>query len=841
MPYYLLAVKYDGKSGKAKMIFYDDEKDALVEVLDRAGHKPYLLTDLSPQELVERHPEVLRHKGFYKLDVVEKYDALEDRLILMTKVEAYDPLSIGGAANSIRELLKGHTWEAKIKYHHCYIYDRSLIPGMPYEIENGEPKLVRYPVADFLQKLVEELYKDKIQVAEALEWAEILSAPLPKIKRIAVDIEVESPPEKVPNPKEASYRVIAISYCSSDGKKGVFLLRRGDRGSEALEVDGEVRFFDEEKDMLLEVFKLIEEYPLVITFNGDAFDLPYLFNRALKLGVPRDQIPIEWSPKSEYAELRRGLHLDLYKFFTNRSMRVYAFGNKYREGRTLDEIAVALLGRGKIQRENPVAEMSYAKLAEYSLRDAELTYQLTAFSNDLVMNLILIMMRISKLPLEDLTRHNISSWIRNMLYYEHRQRGWLIPNPEDIRARKGQGTTRAIIKGKKFMGALVLNPIPGVYFNVVVVDFASLYPSVIKTWNLSYETVRCPHLECKSNEIPGTGHWVCRRRRGLMSSVIGVLRDLRVYVFKRLAKESKSQEERERMEVVQSALKVFLNASYGVFGADAFPLYCPPLAEGTTALGRFSILKTMEKATELDIPVLYGDTDSLFLWNPSREALEKLLQYTLNELQIDLSIDKEYKWVVFSRRKKNYLGTLSNGQVDIKGLTGKKRNTPDYVKEIFKNVVETLSTASDIAAFEESVEHVREILRESILNLKKGKVPLNLLAFKVALTKPLSSYNKTTPQHVKAAKLLLMHLRRFGIERAIEVGDVISYIKTSDKLGVKPVELARIDEVDHEKYIEIIRTALEQVLEALDISFDELLEKSTIEEYFAQASSVASQ
>jgi DNA polymerase I len=841
MPYYLLAVKYDGKSGKARMIFYDDEKETLVELLDKTGHKPYLLTDLSPQELVEKHPEVIRHKGFYRLDVVEKYDALEDRMILMTKVEAQDPLSIGGAASSIRELLKGHAWEAKIKYHHCYIYDRSLIPGMPYDLSNGEPKLVRFPVAGFLQRLVEELYKDKVQVAEALEWAEILSAPLPKIRRVAIDIEVESPPEKVPNPKEANYRVIAISYCSSDGRKGVLLLRRGDLGAEALNVDGEVRFFDDEKELLLEAFKLIEEYPLVITFNGDNFDLPYLLNRALKLGVPREQIPIEWSPKSEYAELRKGLHLDLYKFFTNRSMRVYAFSNKYREGRTLDEIAVALLGRGKVQRESAVAEMSYAKLAEYSLRDAELTYQLTAFSNDLVMNLILIMMRISKLPLEDLTRHNISSWIRNMLYYEHRQRGWLIPNPEDILARKGQGTTRAIIKGKKYMGALVLNPIPGVYFNVVVVDFASLYPSVIKTWNLSYETVRCPHKECRSNEIPGTGHWVCRRRKGLMSSVIGVLRDLRVYVFKRLAKESKNPEEKERMEVVQSALKVFLNASYGVFGADTFPLYCPPLAEGTTALGRFSILKTMEKAAELGIPVLYGDTDSLFLWNPSQDALEKLLQFTLNELQIDLSVDKEYKWVVFSRRKKNYLGMLSSGQVDIKGLTGKKRNTPDYVKEIFKNVIEALSTASDISAFEESVEHVREILRDSILKLKKGKVPLNLLAFKVALTKPLSSYNKTTPQHVKAARLLLTHLKRFGVERSIEVGDVISYIKTSDKLGVKPVELARIDEIDHEKYIDVIRTALEQVLEALDISFDELLEKFTIEDYFAQASSIASQ
>lgn len=834
---YLLSVKYDGRSGKTKMVFYDDEKETLVEILDRSNHKPYLLTDLSPEEVVQRYPEVVRHRGFFRIDIVEKYDALEDRLVLMSKIEAQDPLSIGGSPHSIREILKGHAWEAKIKYHHCYIYDRSLIPGMPYEIVDGELKLVRKHADENLARIIEELYsKDKVLAAEALEWAEVLSAPVPRIKRVAVDIEVESPRDRVPNAQEANYRVIAFSYCASDGRKGVFLLKREEGLQEEVKVDGEVVFFDDEKSLIEAIFNLLSSYPLVITFNGDNFDLPYLYNRALKLGVPEEKNPIEWSPKMEYAGLKRGLHIDLYKFFTNRSMRVYAFGNKYREGRTLDEISTALLGKGKVQRDSAIASMSYGKLAEYSLRDAELTYELTAFNDDLVINLIVMMMRISKLPIEDLTRHNISAWIRNMLYYEHRQRGWLIPNPEDIVRKKGQVSTRAIIKGKKYMGAIVLNPLPGVYFNVVVVDFASLYPSVIKTWNLSYETVRCSHDECKSNSIPGTTHWVCRRRRGMMSSTIGILRDLRVYVFKRLAKTAGSREERQKAEVVQSALKVFLNASYGVFGADSFPLYCPPLAESTAALGRYSILRTMEKAVSLGIPVVYGDTDSLFLWSPSPQAVEELVQSVLSELQIDLSVDKEYAWVVFSRRKKNYLGMLADGQVDVKGLTGKKRNTPDYVKEIFREVIEALSSASDIAAFEKSVDKVKDILRDSIDDLKRGKVPLNLLAFKVALTKPLSSYTKTTPQHVKAARLLITHLKKLGIERSIEVGDVISYVKTSDKMGVKPVELARIDEVDHEKYIEIIRTTLEQVLEALDIRFEELLEKYSIE-YFAAAQS----
>lgn len=832
---YLLSVRYSGPDGRAVMYFYDDENGTMRKVLDNSGHRPYLLTDYTPDEVVSMFPDVLKHPGFDKLSIVEKYDALHDRWVTLTKIEALDPLSIGGSAKSIREILKDHTWESKIKYHHCYIYDRLLIPGMPYIVKNGELKLVETEVPGNIRKLIESLAEDEVRAEEMLEWAKLLNAPIPRIRRIAIDIEVESEAFRVPSPKLAEDRVIAVSYYSSDGKKGVYLLRRENREDVAsIKIEGaDVRFFDDEKELLRATFTLLDEYPVVLTFNGDNFDLPYLHNRALKLGFKKEEIPIIWSEKAEYAELRNSAHVDLYKFFTNKSMKVYAFGNKYREGQTLDEIAVALLGKGKVKHDDTISEMSYERLAEYSFRDAELTYELTAFNDDLVMKLIVVMMRVSKLPIEDLTRHNISAWIRNMFYYEHRRRGWLIPNPEDIKAMKGQTSTRAIIKGKKYLGAIVIDPLPGVYFNVLVVDFASLYPSVIKTGNLSYETVRCPHEECKRNAVPGTPHWVCEKRRGLMSLVIGILRDLRVHVYKKAAKESTSESEKQKYEVIQSALKVFLNASYGVFGSEAFPLYCPPVAESTTALGRYAILQTMRKAVELGIPVLYGDTDSLFLWNPSREQLDELFRYTLEELKIDLSVDKEYKWVVFSERKKNYLGAMKDGEIDVKGLVGKKRNTPDFIKNLFADIVALLSQAEDMPSFERCIEEIKENIRDSIKRLRNGEIPLSQLSFKVVLTKDLKEYEKTTPQHKKAAQQLLSEYRRlFGsVPLNISRGSVVSYVKTRDKQGVKHVQLARIDDIDFEKYLELMKTTLEQILDALNISFDELMGVTSINEF----------
>lgn len=825
---YLLSVRYNGRDGKAHLIFYNSLSQKIEDVPDNTNHKPYLLTDYSPEEIVEKFPEVLKHKGFDYLDVVEKYDALNDRWILMTKVVALDPLSIGGSGRGLRDILKGHAWEAKIKYHHNYIYDNGLIPGMPYRLVDGKPVPEDVKLPPSVGEKITSIYEKKDLAQEALQWVRLFEAPIPKLRRIAIDIEVESLVDLVPNPKEAAYPVIAVSYYSSDGKRGVFLLKRGEEIEEIKIKDAEVTFFADEKELLKKTFELIREYPLVITFNGDHFDMPYLYNRALKLGFREEEIPIEWSPRMEEARVVPGIHVDLYKFFTNRSMRVYAFSNKYREGRTLDEIATALLGEGKVKHEEPISEMSYARLAEYSFRDAEITYRLTSFNDDLVMKLIVLMMRISKLPLDDLTRHNISAWIKNLFYFEHRQRGWLIPNPEDIKTMKGQTVTKAIIKGKKYMGAIVIDPIPGVYFNVVVVDFASLYPSVIKTWNLSYETVRCPHPECQDNKIPGTPHWVCKKKRGMMSTVVGILRDLRVYLYKPLAKKAEDPMLREQYKVVQAALKVFINASYGVFGSEAFPLYCPPVAESTTALGRYSILKTMEMALDMKLSVLYGDTDSLFLWNPTEEQVEELIRRSLEELQIDLGIDKVYKWVVFSRRKKNYLGILVDGKPDIKGLTGKKRNTPEFIKQLFYKIVEALSDAEDIESFENSIEEIKDTVRKTYIDLKRKNIPLDQLAFRVAITKPLNEYTKTTPQHIKAAKQLLRYKKK------IDVGEIISFVKTSDKTGVKPVQLARIDEVDAEKYVEAMRTTLEQILDALDISFDEIMGALPLEDYFKQ-------
>jgi DNA polymerase I len=722
-------------------------------------------------------------------------------------------------------------WEAKIKYYQSYIYDTWFLPGMIYAVKDGSLVPCVLDEAEKTIAKLKGLFKDA--TAEELdyieEWARLMEYPAPKFRRAAIDIEVYAPlSTRVPEPREAVYPVICVSLYASDDQKKVLILKRSGvrEGNAHLATDVKLEYYDTEEQLLRAVFDILWEYPFVLTFNGDDFDLRYLTHRAVNLGIPRHDIPIEIGRR--VCLLRYGIHLDLYKFFFNRAIQIYAFSNRYRDI-TLNDVGKGVIGLEKIKYEKTLGDLSYTELSEYCLRDSEIAFKLTSFEDELAMKLILVLTRISSMPMEDVSRQGVSRWIRNFMHREHRHKNMLIPNAEDILAMKGKTATKAIIKGKKYQGAIVVEPTPGVHFNVAVMDFPSLYPSIIKVWNLGYQSILCPHPECRSNVIPNTPHWVCTRKRAMESLLIGSLRDLRVSWYKSRAKDKTlPAEQRSWYNVTQGALKVILNASYGVFGAESFDLYCPPVAEATAAVGRYSITKILGRAEALGIQVLYGDTDSLFLKNPAKEQVEDLARWTEHELKMSIDVDKTYRYAVFSNRKKNYLGVLEDGSVDVKGLTGKKKHIPIFIKNAFNQMKERLAQVKNPAEFEKAKKDIANIVRERYTRLKRREwQDMNELAFSVVLGEELEHYTKTTPQHVKAAKIL----KESGVE--LRAGDLIRFVKTAREPHVKPVELASKNEVDVDKYIAYLHSTFDQVLDALGLSFDEIIGLTKLERFLA--------
>ena len=518
------------------------------------------------------------------------------------------------------------------------------------------------------------------------------------------------------------------------------------------------------------------------------------------------------------ATLQRGVHLDLYRTFSNRAFQIYAFGQKYTDF-SLNSVCKGILGEEKIDHDEEIGDMTYYKLAKYCQNDARLTYKLTSFNNDLLMNLLIVITRIARMPIDDIARMGVSQWIRSLMYYEHRKNNLLIPRRAELDNKSIGVANDAVIKDKKYRGGMVVEPIEGIHFDVTVLDFASLYPSIIKVNNLSYETVRCPHEECKKNMIPQTNHWACTKKNGLTSLIIGSLRDLRVNYYKSQArKKDISEEDKQLYTVVTQALKVILNASYGVMGAEIFPLYFLPAAESTTGMGRHIILDTIEKCKESDINVLYGDTDSIFVKNLNQEQIEVLITRAKEDHNVELEVEKEFRYVVLSNRKKNYLGVTKDGKADVKGLTGKKSHTPKFIKTLFYELLDILAKVQNKEDFDHAKKQIMEKIAGYAKKVQEKEIPLEDLAFNVMISKAPADYVKTIPQHIRAAKQL-------ETIREIKKGDIISYVKILNKPGVKPVEIAKQSEIDSSKYMEFMESVLEQITSSMDLDFDTILGK----------------
>ncbi len=825
-PALLVSAAYDGLKKCALLKFYEPKSQTLKIWFDNTGHKPYCYSKLDPEELkfLSSRTDVL------KLESIKREDLLKDKMIDVTKITVTDPLAIGGTQTdkSIRNTME--TWESDIKYYENYLYDNSLIVGRYYTIDDGKLKEYSYPIPDEVQLALKGLLFDKITNTGIIdvqgfqnhisEWANLLNQPVPNIRRITFDIEVESETGRIPDPKVADKKITAIGFCASDDYKAVFVLKRASlqMGTDELPKDVKISFYDEDKeaDMLRDAFKVLENYPFVITFNGDEFDMPFMYNRAERLGIPLKEIPLIMMRDS--ATLKRGVHIDLYRTFSNRSFQIYAFSHKYTDF-SLNTICEGLIEESKTEYEGELEDLSLYELANYCFNDSRITQKLTSFNNDLLMNLLVVITRIGRMPIDDISRMGVSQWIRSLFYYEHRKHNYLIPRREELDQKSGTASTEAVIKDKKYRGGLVVEPTEGIHFNVSVMDFASLYPSIIKVRNLSYETVRCIHDECKTNTIPGTAHWVCTKKNGLTATLIGSLRDLRVNYYKSLSKNPNlSADQKQLYTVVSQALKVILNASYGVMGAEIFPLYCLPVAEATTAVGRFTILETIEKCKSFGIDVLYGDTDSLFLKAPSQDQVHKVVDWAKSEFGVDLDLDKEYRYVVFSKRKKNYLGVQKDGKVDVKGLTGKKSHTPPFIRNLFYEILGILSQVQNEQEFSQSKTKIGDMISGYAKKLKARQIPLVELAFNVMISKAPAEYVKTIPQHIRAAKQLEQ-------TREIKKGDIISYVKIINKPGVKPTEMARPDEVDTPKYMEFMESTFDQILSSMDLDFASLIGK----------------
>jgi DNA polymerase I len=265
-----------------------------------------------------------------------------------------------------------------------------------------------------------------------------------------------------------------------------------------------------------------------------------------------------------------------------------------------------------------------------------------------------------------------------------------------------------------------------IYENVVVLDFKSMYPNIIRSFNISPETLS---LELQpntvkliienENETPEKRiqvYYFIQTKKGILPTIVDNMITIKEK-YEKLKKEAKDEKEKNYYEMRRFASKTVINAIYGVSVYSAFRLYDPRVGATITGTGR-NLLKYVKKVlTDMGFEVLYGDTDSVFIYSPRPYDLNEILTKVNQKIKeyveglggknyLVMEFDKKLDRAVFFKKKRYYY--IENGKVHFKGIDIIRTNTAPIVSENLRKVLENYITDSNIQqTFEDCLKNIK--------------------------------------------------------------------------------------------------------------------------------------
>jgi DNA polymerase I len=373
---------------------------------------------------------------------------------------------------------------------------------------------------------------------------------------------------------------------------------------------------------------------------------------------------------------------------------------------------------------------------------------------------------------------------------------------------------------RPYAGGLVLQPKPGLHENIVVLDFKSMYPNIMITYNLSPDTYISPKEPEPLGGVyvaPEVKHKFRKEPPGFYKEVLSYLIGARDEIRLKMKKLQPKNVEYRVLDARQKAVKVITNASYGYAGWTGARWYVKPVAEAAAAWGRHTILTAIDMAEKDMLKVVYGDTDSIFIENQP-DRVEKLSKDIGKKLGLEIKPDEVYLRIFFTEAKKRYAGLLADGRLDIVGMEVVRGDWATIAKTVQEKVLE-------IILKEQSPKKAVDFVHQFIYELQQKRVPYRDLVIWKTLSKPAEEY-EVRASHVEAAKML----RAKGWELA--VGDKIGYVVVggTGRLyeRVKPYMFASYDDVDVEYYVsKQVVPAAARILESFGVTEEQLLQSKT--------------
>jgi DNA polymerase-2 len=618
---------------------------------------------------------------------------------------------------------------------------------------------------------------------------EVVPAPLaerPRISLLSFDIETDP----------TTRRLLAVSLHGCGVSETLLLTPPGWSCPE------EARPFSSEGELLGAFARRVRELdPDVLTgWNVIEFDLACLGRLAERLRLPlelgRDRGPMWWRDGGRQVSLPGRLVLDGIQLMRGAFVRM--------DDWRLDAVARQLLGEGKtLSGDGPgraeeilrLFRHDRPRLCAYNRTDARLVLEIV--EKQRLVELAVERSRLTGMPL-DRVASSIAAF--DFLYLgELGRRGIVAPS-----VRGGDDV-------EPQAGGHVFESTAGLHDNVVVLDFKSLYPSVIRTFAIDPLNL----LHAGDDPIIAPTGVAFRREHGILPSLLDEIIPRR------------EAARRAGEALTSQALKILMNSFYGVLGTPACRFYDARLPNAITGFGREILLWCRARIEEEGRRVLYGDTDSLFVASGLSDPAEARaagadLAARLNralathiagrwrvESRLELAFDRLYRRLCLpalrgggAGARKRYAGLVDDGGAGRLVFTGMEAVRTDWTalaREVQRELFGRLFADQPI----------QDYLRAVVARLRAGELD-DRLVYRKSLRKAPEAYTATTPPHVAAA-------RQLGVQRGR-----VAYVVTT--AGPQPAD-AHQAPLDYQHYIDKqLRPAAEQVLSLLHLDFEEVVD-----------------
>jgi DNA polymerase-2 len=643
--------------------------------------------------------------------------------------------------------------------------------------------------------------------------AQIKPAPgyRPQLRLVSLDIETTM---------RGELYSIGLEGC---GQRQVYML--GPANGDASTLDFQLEYCDSRKQLIERLNDWMSRYDpdAIIGWNVVQFDL-----RVLRDQAQRYQVPLRLGRGGEEMTWRehggRGNH-----FFAAAAGRLIIDGIEALRAATwsfpsfsLENVAQTLLGEGKAistpyQRMDEINRMfaeDKPALARYNLKDCELVTRI--FHKTELLTFLLERATVTGLP-TDRMGGSVAAFEHLYIPLMHRQ-GFVAPN---LGERPHEASP----------GGFVMNSQPGLYESVLVLDYKSLYPSIIRTFLIDpVGLVEGMRHTTDADSVPGFRGARFSRTRYCLPGIVE-----RVWEGRETAK-------REGNKPLSQALKIIMNAFYGVLGSSGCRFFDPRLASSITLRGHEIMRRTQELIEAEGYSVIYGDTDSTFVWlkrahddEAAAEIGKRLVQrinaWWRDHMQQEYGLHSALELQFESHFKRFLMPTIRGAEEGSKkryaGLVTRPNGTDGLV---FKGLETVRTDWSPLAQqFQQELyrriftrEPYRDYVRDYVQRTLAGELD-ELLVLRKRLRRRLDDYERNVPPHVRAARIADEFNLQQGRQRQYQNGGWISYLITV--AGPEPLEVRRAA-IDYDHYVtRQLQPIADAILPFVDDSFSALIDE----------------